>query len=137
MLSATVRAGDERVSAKDATIKDIADKAGVSYATVSRALNGKYGVRPSTRERVLAVARRMGYRPNAIARGLVTRRTMTLGLVVPDIKNPFFPEIAGGVEESSSRRSRASRTPSPTARWRSCPWYLSPARRTARRGATW
>jgi LacI family transcriptional regulator len=101
MLSATVRAGDERVSAKDATIKDIADKAGVSYATVSRALNGKYGVRPSTRERVLAVARRMGYRPNAIARGLVTRRTMTLGLVVPDIKNPFFPEIAGGVEDAA------------------------------------
>ena len=96
------RAGGEmRVSAKDATIKDIASKAGVSYATVSRALNGKYGVRPSTRERVLAVARRMGYRPNAIARGLVTRRTMTLGLIVPDIKNPFFPEIAGGVEDAA------------------------------------
>lgn len=89
------------MSAKDATIKDIARKAGVSYATVSRALNGKYGVRPSTRDRVLAIARRMGYRPNAIARGLVTRRTMTLGLIVPDIKNPFFPEIAGGVEDAA------------------------------------
>ena len=90
-----------RLSAKDATIKDIAKKAGVSYATVSRALNGKYGVRASTRELVLAVARRMGYRPNAIARGLVTRRTMTLGLIVPDIRNPFFPEVAGGVEDAA------------------------------------
>jgi LacI family transcriptional regulator len=89
------------LSAKDATIKDIAKKAGVSYATVSRALNGKYGVRPSTRELVLDVARRMGYRPNAIARGLVTRRTMTLGLIVPDIRNPFFPEVAGGVEDAA------------------------------------
>ncbi len=89
------------MSAKETTIKDIARRAGVSYATVSRALNGKYGVRPSTRDRVLAVARRMGYRPNAIARGLVTRRTMTLGLIVPDIKNPVFPEIAGGVEDAA------------------------------------
>jgi LacI family transcriptional regulator len=89
------------VSAKDATIKDIARKAGVSYATVSRALNGKYGVKPSTRERVLHIARRLGYRPNAVARGLVTRRTMTIGLIVPDITNPFFPEVAEGVEEAA------------------------------------
>jgi LacI family transcriptional regulator len=89
------------VSAKDATIKDIARRAGVSYATVSRALNGKYGVKASTRERILAVARRLGYRPNAIARGLVTRRTMTIGLIVPDITNPFFPEVAEGVEEAA------------------------------------
>ncbi|MCX7030333.1 MAG: LacI family DNA-binding transcriptional regulator [Spirochaetes bacterium] len=89
------------MSAKDATIKDIASRAGVSYATVSRALNGKYGVKPSTRERVLGVARRLGYRPNVIARGLVTRRTMTIGLIVPDIKNPFFPEVAGGVEDAA------------------------------------
>jgi LacI family transcriptional regulator len=100
-LSATVGRGSGPVSAKDATIKDIAKKAGVSYATVSRALNGKYGVKPSTRERVLGVARRLGYRPNAIARGLVTRRTMTIGLIVPDIKNPFFPEVAGGVEDAA------------------------------------
>lgn len=89
------------MSARDATIKDIARTAGVSYATVSRALNGKYGVKPSTRERVLAAARRLGYRPNAIARGLVTRRTMTIGLIVPDITNPFFPEVAAGVEDAA------------------------------------
>lgn len=89
------------MSGRDATIKDIARAAGVSYATVSRALNGKYGVKPSTRERVLDVARRMGYRPNAVARGLVTRRTMTIGLIVPDITNPFFPEVAAGVEDAA------------------------------------
>lgn len=89
------------MSAREATIKDIARKAGVSYATVSRALNGTYGVKPSTRERILAVAGRMGYRPNAIARGLVTRRTMTIGLIVPDITNPFFPEVASGVEDAA------------------------------------
>jgi LacI family transcriptional regulator len=89
------------VTAKDATIKDIARKAGVSYATVSRALNGKYGVKATTRERVLSIARRLGYRPNAIARGLVTRRTMTIGLIVPDITNPFFPEVARGVEDAA------------------------------------
>ena len=89
------------MSAKEATIKDIARKAGVSYATVSRALNGKYGVKAATRDRILSVARRLGYRPNAIARGLVTRRTMTIGLIVPDITNPFFPEVAGGVEDAA------------------------------------
>ena len=89
------------MSTKEATIKDIARKAGVSYATVSRALNGKYGVKPSTRERILGIAHRLGYRPNAIARGLVTRRTMTIGLIVPDITNPFFPEVAEGVEEAA------------------------------------
>jgi LacI family transcriptional regulator len=101
LLSATVRIGSGPVSAKEVTIKDIASKAGVSYATVSRALNAKYGVKPSTRERILKVARRMGYRPNVIARGLVTRRSMTIGLIVPDITNPFFPEVAGGVEDAA------------------------------------
>lgn len=90
--------------ARDATIKDIASRVGVSYATVSRALNDKYGVRPSTRERVLAASRRLGYQPNVLARGLVTRRTMTLGLIIPDITNPFFPEVARGVEEEARQR---------------------------------
>lgn len=85
----------------DVTIKDIARRVGISYATVSRALNGKYGVKPATRERVLETARSLGYRPNVIARGLVTRRTMTIGLIVPDIRNPFYPEVAGGVEDAA------------------------------------
>lgn len=86
------------------TIKDIAREAQVSYATVSRALNGKYGVRPATRKRILEIARSLNYTPNAIARGLVTRRTRTIGLILPDITNPFFPEVARGVEEEAQRR---------------------------------
>jgi len=81
------------------TIKDIAARAGISYATVSRALNGKYGVSKDTREKVKALALEMDYQPNAIARGLVSRSTKTVGLVIPDIANPFFPRIALGVEE--------------------------------------
>jgi LacI family transcriptional regulator len=83
------------------TIKHIADRVGVSYATVSRALNGKYGVKADTRARVLAVADELNYRPNAIARGLVKNQTHTLGLVIPDITNPFFPEVARGIEDGA------------------------------------
>lgn len=83
------------------TIKDIAEKAEVSYATVSRALNGKYGVNPETRARIMAIANKLNYRPNAIARGLVKKQTHTLGLVIPDITNPFFPEVARGIEDGA------------------------------------
>ena len=85
------------------TIKDIAAQAGISYATVSRALNDKPGVKKETRRRVLKVARRLGYCPNAVARSLVTRETRSIALVIPDITNPFFPEVARGVEEAASR----------------------------------
>jgi len=60
------------------TIKDIAEETSVSYATVSRALNNKYGVKPDTREKILAVARARGYTPNAIARGLVRKQTHSI-----------------------------------------------------------
>ncbi len=82
------------------TIKDIAARAGISYATVSRALNGKYGVSRETRDRVESLALEMGYRPNAIARGLVNRTTMTIGLIIPDITSPFFPRLALGIEDT-------------------------------------
>jgi len=82
------------------TIKDIAARAGISYATVSRALNGKYGVSQATREKVMALAEEMGYRPNAIAQGLVNRSTKTVGLIIPDITSPFFPRVALGVEDT-------------------------------------
>jgi LacI family transcriptional regulator, galactose operon repressor len=86
----------------ETTIRDIAEQANVSFATVSRALNNKYGVKPATRKRVLEVARDLDYRPNAIARGLVKNQTNTIGLIIPDIKNPFFPEVAGGIEECAA-----------------------------------
>ncbi len=84
------------------TIKDIARVANCSYATVSRALNNKPGINSQTRLRIIEVAGQLGYQPNAIARGLVMQRTHTIGLVIPDIVNPFFPEIARGVEDVAS-----------------------------------
>jgi LacI family transcriptional regulator len=84
------------------TIKDIAKKAGVSYSTVSRALNNDKIIKQETRERIARIAREMGYKPNAIARGLVMKETNTLGLVIPDITNPFYPEVARGIEECAN-----------------------------------
>jgi LacI family transcriptional regulator len=86
------------------TIKDIAKKANVSYGTVSRALNNKYGVKKETRERVLDVAAKMGYSPNGIARGLVKKTTHSIGLVIPDILNPFYPDVARGIEDNALKR---------------------------------
>ncbi len=83
------------------TIKDIAKMANVSYGTVSRALNNKYGVKKETRERVLAVSAKMGYSANGIARGLVKKATCTIGLVIPDILNPFYPGVARGIEDKA------------------------------------
>ena len=78
--------------------KDVARAAGVSVATVSRALTHPETVAPATRERVLATARAMGYRPNAAARSLITGRTGNIGLVVPDMENPFFASVTKGVQ---------------------------------------
>ena len=86
------------------TIKDIAKLAGVSYATVSRALNDHPEVNMKTKERILEIAKENGYSPNEIARGLVKQSTNTLGLLVPDISNPYFPEVAKGVEEKAISR---------------------------------
>ena len=88
----------------NATIKDIARAAHVSYATVSRALNNKYGVKPATRQKIQGIAKRLNYHPNAIARGLVTRQTRTVGLILPDITNPFFPEVARGIEDGAQEQ---------------------------------
>ena len=83
------------------TIKDIAREAGVSPQTVSRAINNKGEISPQTRERILRIAKRLGYRPNSVARGLATRRTQNVGLVVPDVSNPFFSVIARGIEDTA------------------------------------
>ena len=87
-----------------ATIKDVARLANVSITTVSRVLNNKpEGVSEETRQRVLEVVEHLNYQPNRVARGLVTRRTNTLGLILPDITNPFFPEIARAVEDTANK----------------------------------
>lgn len=87
------------------TIVDIAKKSNVSIATVSRVINNKSeGVSVSTRKRILDVIDECGYKPNAMARGLVTKKTKTIGLIIPDITNPFFPEIARGAEDGASTK---------------------------------
>ena len=84
-----------------ATIRDVASAAGVSQATVSRALSMPELVRPATRARVESAARRLGYRPNRAARGLITGRTGNLGLIVPDLSNPFFASVVKGVQAAA------------------------------------
>jgi LacI family transcriptional regulator len=84
------------------TIKEVAAKAGVSTATVSYVLNDARKVRPDTQKRVLVAARQLGYSPNTAARSLAAGRSSTLGLVVPDIGNPFFPEIIRAFQESAN-----------------------------------
>lgn len=90
---------------KHPTLADIAKAAGVSLMTVSRAINHKPGVGDEMRQRILLLAGEMGYRPNQIARGLATNRTTTVGLVVPDNTNPFFAQIARGVEAVAYEQS--------------------------------
>jgi LacI family transcriptional regulator len=80
------------------TIRDVAQAAGVSPSTVSRALTVPDKVDERTRERVLALAASLGYRANRAARGLITGRTGNLGLLVPDLANPFFPGLVKGIQ---------------------------------------
>ena len=86
---------------KRATVADVARLADVSMMTVSRAINHSPGVSEETRARILKIAEEVGYRPSQIARGLATRRTTTIGLLVPDVSNPFFAQIARGAEDAA------------------------------------
>lgn len=81
-----------------ASIRAVASLAGVSPSTVSRALNSPELVNAETRRRVLECAERLGYQPNRAAQSLVLGRTRNVGLIVPDIANPFFAPFIKGVE---------------------------------------
>lgn len=81
------------------TIYDVAREANVSMATVSRVVNGNPNVKPATRKKVSEVIERLGYRPNAVARGLASKKTTTVGVIIPDISNIFFAELARGIED--------------------------------------
>ncbi|MEW9675535.1 catabolite control protein A [Lentibacillus sp. L22] len=81
------------------TIYDVAREANVSMATVSRVVNGNPNVKPVTRKKVLATIERLGYRPNAVARGLASKKTTTVGAIIPDISSIFFAELARGIED--------------------------------------
>ena len=83
------------------TIKDVAREAGVSVGTASQALRESPAVRDATRRRVQVVAKRLRYQPSALARGLVTRRTHTVGLLISDIANPFFIRAVRAIEDAA------------------------------------
>ncbi len=83
---------------KRPTSADVAARAGVSHMTVSRVINNSQAVSAATRQRVLQAIAELGYRPSGIARSLATQRTRTLGVVVPDVSNPFFADVVLGVE---------------------------------------
>src|SRR5260370_39133078 len=82
-----------------ATIKDIAARSQVSTATVSHVINGTSNVTPARRERVLRAIRELKYHPNAVARSLRTKQTRTVGMIAPDITNPFYPAVVRGAED--------------------------------------
>lgn len=81
------------------TIYDVAREANVSMATVSRVVNGNQNVKPATRKKVLEVIERLEYRPNAVARGLASKKTTTVGVIIPDIANNVYAELARGIED--------------------------------------
>lgn len=81
------------------TIYDVAREAGVSMATVSRVVNGNKNVKENTRKKVLEVIDRLDYRPNAVARGLASKKTTTVGVVIPNIDNAYFSILAKGIDD--------------------------------------
>jgi LacI family transcriptional regulator len=87
-----------------ATIREVAESAGVSYATVSHVINNTRVVTQETRERVLAAMTALNYRPNALARSLRQGKTNTIGLVLPDSANPFFAEISRAIEDAAFKK---------------------------------
>lgn len=88
------------------TIKHIAQEAGVSTATVSKVLNKKDAhISAATVDRIMKIVKEYNYIPNGLASSMVTKKTKTLGLLIPDITNPFFPEIARGVEDKASEEN--------------------------------
>jgi LacI family transcriptional regulator len=101
LRTGVVPEGGHRVAV---TLRDVAREAGVSTATASRALAGRDGVSPAVRKAVENASRRLDYRPSAAAASLRTRSTGALGMVIPDITNPFFPAMVQGVEHEFARR---------------------------------
>lgn len=86
------------------TLRDVAQKAGVSIKTVSRVINEQGEIAEETRTRILAVIRELGYQPTMVARGLVPQRTNTVGIVIADITNPYFATVVRGAQDMARYR---------------------------------
>ena len=87
------------------TMRQIAERADVSIGTVSHVINGTARVRPKLRQRVLEAIRYLGFQPSALAQGLRRNRTSLLGMILPDVTNPFFPEVVRGAEDVAFKHS--------------------------------
>lgn len=85
-----------------ASIKDIAKQLGIAASTVSRAMNNHPDVSAATKKLVMETARELNYRPNAIAKGLISKKTYTIGLMIPEIADPFFSSLANAIEDMLS-----------------------------------
>src|ERR1700750_3256231 len=100
----TSRKSRTRKTPKAASISDVARESGVSIFTVSAVVNNKAHVGKILRERVEAAIRKLNYRPNLIARSLIKQKTQTIGMIVPDIVNPFFPMVVRGAEDAAQKQ---------------------------------
>ena len=102
------------------TLVDVAREANVSLKTASRVLNGEPGLAPTTAKRVRNVMVKLGYRPNEFARGLKGRKSAVIGMVVPNLADPFCASAAQAVQEVAERRAMSSFSPTlgETRRWR-------------------
>jgi DNA-binding LacI/PurR family transcriptional regulator len=90
---------------KNITLKEVAAELGVSMMTISRAINNRPNVDSQTRQRILDTAREMGYTPNHVAKSLVSSKTYTIGIVIPEISHSFFPEVVRGIEELTNAKN--------------------------------
>lgn len=86
------------------TIKDVARLAGVSTSTVSRALTDGHYVKDETLKKIQVASEKLGYRPNTLARSLVSKKSNTIGLIIPEIANPFYSKIISGVESVATKK---------------------------------
>ncbi len=89
------------------SIKDVAERAGVSIAAASYALNGREGVAEKTRRRIMEAVEELNYQPSKFAQSMRTGKTDTIGLVLPDLSNPFFPQFAKAVQQSAGRLGKS------------------------------
>src|SRR6202162_5561239 len=102
-MSSSKRSNPQKPS-KAASISDVARESGVSIFTVSAVVNNKAHVGKNLRQRVENAIRKLNYRPNLIARSLIKQKTQTIGMIVPDIANPFFPMVVRGAEDAAQKQ---------------------------------